>query len=84
MAHLGHPCYPVVQASQRCLGQLLLEGSDYVADALLVDLAKSDERQEYALMIIDAVSSVEPKAVDEFQDVVCRLVHSPRLAGKGG
>ena len=75
--HLGHPCYPVVQAAQRCLGQLLLEGSDYVADALLVDLAKSDERQEYALMIIDAVSSVEPKAVDEFQDVVCRLVHSP-------
>ena len=71
--HLGHPCFPVVQAAQRCLGQLLLERSDYVADALFAALEQSVERQERALMVIDAVSSVDSEVVNEFWDAVCRL-----------
>ena len=77
VAHLGHPCFPVVQAAQRCLGQLLLERSDYVSDVLFESLKQSDDRLERGLMIIDAVSSITPEAVDEFRDVVCRLAHSP-------
>ena len=77
VAHLGHPCVPVVQAAQRCLGQLLLERANYVVDVLIEALEKSGERLEPALMIIDAVSSFNPEAVEGFRDVVCRLDRSP-------
>ena len=73
VAHLGHPCVPVVQAAQRCLGQLLLERANYVVDVLIEALEKSGERLGPALMIIDAVSSLNPEAVERFRDVVCRL-----------
>ena len=77
VAHLGHPCFPVVQAAQRCLGQLLLERSDYVNDVLFETLKQSDDRLERGLMIIDAVSSTAPETVSVFQDVVCHLANSP-------
>ena len=82
VAHLGHPCFPVVQAAQRCLGQLLLERSDYVSDVLFESLKQSDDRLERGLMIIDAVSSITPEAVDEFRDVVLPTGPLAQLAGK--
>lgn len=75
--HLRHPCFPVVQAAQRCLGQLLLERSDYVSDVLLGTVKQSDDHVERGLMIVDAVSSNDPEAVGIFREVVCQLAGSP-------
>ena len=76
MNHLGHPCYPVVQAAQRCLGLLLLERSDYVAEVLLEALEQSGECQERALMVIDAVSTSDPDVADRFRSIILQLTHS--------
>ena len=69
-AQLGHPCFAIAQAAQRCLGQLLLDRADYVSDALAKVLQQSDEQRERVLMLIDSVSSIDPGAVAQLRDEV--------------
>ena len=75
-AQLGHPCVAIAQAAQRCLGQLLMERADDVSDALAKALQQSDEQREGVLMLIDAVSSIDPDAVAQLGDAVRELTAS--------
>ena len=76
-AHLDHPCRALQQAAQRCLGQLLLDRTSDVTDVLIDLIERTDQRQERALMLVDAVSSIDPGAVTDFHDQVCQLTDSP-------
>ena len=69
-AQLGHPCFAIAQAAQRCLGQLLLDRADDVSDALAKMIQQSDEQRERVLMLIDSVSSIDPGAVAQLRDEV--------------
>ena len=75
-AQLGHPCVAIFQAAQRCLGQLLLARADDVSDVLANALDQSDERHESVLMLVDSVSAIDPDAVTQFRDEVCRFTIS--------
>ena len=75
-AQLGHPCFVIAQAAQRCLGQLLLDRADDVSDALAKVLQQSDEQRERVLMLIDSVSSIDPGAVAQLRDEVRGLTAS--------
>ena len=76
-AQLGHPCVAIVQAAQRCLGQLLLARANDVSDVLAQALDQSDERHECVLMLVDSVSAIDPDAVTQFREKVCRFNGSP-------
>ena len=76
-AQLEHPCVEIAQAAQRCLGQLLLERANDVSDVLAQALDQSDERHERVLMLIDSVSAIDPDAVTQFREEVCRFNGSP-------
>ena len=76
-AQLDHPCVEIAQAAQRCLGKLLLERANDVSDVLAQALDQSGERYERVLMLIDAISAIDPEAVAEFRDKVRRFTVSP-------
>ncbi len=70
-AQLGHPCVEIAQAAQRCLGQLLLNHASDVSDVMAKALHQSDERREHVLILIEAVSSIDPSAASQFRETVC-------------
>ena len=75
--HLDHPCQTIVQASQRALGNLLLDGNDGAFKILERYLHISKGHQECVLILLDAVSSRDSKVLNDLRENVIELVASP-------
>ena len=73
---LNHPCLPLVQAAQRVLGRLLLDGNADTMKTIDRFLTLTEECQERALDVIDAVSDRNPATVSRFECRVVELVGS--------
>ena len=76
-AHICHPCFAIKQAAQRGLGKLLLQGMPDVSDVLMDCFNRSEEHQEGALVVLDAMALTEPQSVAGFRVHIEELAHSP-------
>ena len=76
-AHLSHPCFAIAQSAQRSLGNLLLLGLPEASDVLTDCLVRSEQHQESALSVLNAISLTDPDSVSGFRAQTEELFSSP-------
>lgn len=76
-SHIAHPCSTVSQAAQRTCGELLLKRNARMQEAFRRLLIGSDNDQQHAAIVLDAVSVEDPEAVSVFRSEVDALRDSP-------
>jgi hypothetical protein len=77
--HLTHPCLAVAQATQRCVGRLLLQGNASAQALAGRMLREGEECQQPILQVLDAVSLRGLDSVLSLRDPILGLVDSPNF-----
>ena len=75
-ALLCHPCFAISQAAQRSFGKFLLQGVPGATNVLMDCFERSEEHQERALTVLNAVALTDPAAVSTFQARTEELIDS--------
>lgn len=78
--HLDHPTILVAQATQRLCVKLLLQGNTNIQEIVSEALNGTTKQKDRILMVLDAVSLVEPTVVYPFRDKVASFRLSPNFS----